>query len=543
MKKHLLSVITAVALCILLPSCAGTGTNEETTTAAISSTNAVTASTEIAEKTESAESTSNLVIYSDMDENLEAQNFPTYEEVQTQYPDKTVIVWTFEGGGYDKTCPFRTREINEYLSGNGYDFVVCFIPLWTEKILLEDWTYQINETYIEKIENMIQNGEQVDIIHSAYSNYTDIIRNGYHKAVIYDLFEPLDDYLATGIGKELYDLMPAKHWAGLRVNGHIYGVDGAMETLSYDYGYYVNAELADKYGFDVSLPVEEQVEVLQAVRKNEIGDLFSLFDTNLITIAAYSDVTRISNVMCFDENSKEAKCILDSDAYISSLRFINDIKKLGLLSDRGRSILQSFFILQDNIPGGSTIYKSGEAVDIDYKGNIIRAIPVFNEQTKIKSTYTGTGISNQSKNKDMAFELLALIQTDPYLNNLLVYGLEGVDYNLVDGYVDNIINPLSIVNFSNKMICHRSERVKWTPQTYIDMFENAVLPESVGFAFDARVVHDETLAVLDAMENFNFLGQDDFDAAVADFYTELNDLGIEKVIDECNRQYSNLTYD
>jgi putative aldouronate transport system substrate-binding protein len=535
MKKNLLSIMTATALCILLPSCAGTGTNDETT--AISSTSAITASTEIAEKTESAESTETEVVYSDLNENLEAQNFPSYDELQTQYPDKTIIVWTFEGNAYEKIHPFRTREVNEYLNEKGYDFVVCMKPIWTETVLLEDWTYQVNATYLDQVEDMIQNGEQLDIIHSAYSTFTDSIRNGYQKAVLHNLFEPLDSYLQSGIGKELYDLMPAKHWDGLLVNGHIYGVDGAMETLSYDYGYFVNAELADKYGFDVSLPIEDQIEVLQAVRKNEIGDLFSSYEQNLITPASYLDVTRISSVMYFDESSKEAKCILDSDAYISRLRFINDIKKLGLFSSRGLSTAKSFFILQDNIPGGSTIYKSDEAVNVDYNGNIIRAIPVFNEQTQIKSTYTGTGICNQSKNKDLAFELLALTQTDPYLNNLIVYGVEGEDYNLVDGYVDNLINDLSIVNFSNKMICHRSFRAKWTPQTYIDIFENAEVPRSLGFVFDARAVRDEALATLGAMDSFNPVGTSDFDVEIEGLYTEFQGLGIEIVIEECNRQY------
>jgi putative aldouronate transport system substrate-binding protein len=460
-----------------------------------------------------------------------AQNFPTYDEVQAEYPDKTILVWTIEEAMYDSSYPFRTSELNEYLNKKGYDFAVCF------KVIRTRIGRETTNNYTNQINDMIQNGEQVDIVYSSYTAIEESIRNAYHKYIILNLFEPLDNYLQSGIGKELYDLMPAKHWEALRVNGHIYGIDGAMETLSYDYGYFVNAELADKYGFDISLPIEDQVEVLQEVRKNESSDLFSLYVQNLTMPSLFTNIFSISNAMYFDENNNVAKCILDNETFTNRIRFYNDLRKIGLLSNRGASGSQSFFILQDNIPGGSTIYKSGEAVDVDYNGNIIRAIPIFNEQTHVRCTFNATGVCSQSKNKNKAFDLLALTQTDPYLNNLLAYGLEGVDYNVTDGYADTIINPINVDRFANKMICHRSYRSKWTPQNYVDIFENAMLSESIGFAFDGRSVKDEIFATNNAVWNYTFLGNDDFDTEVENFHTELKALGIERMIDECNRQY------
>ena len=42
-----------------------------------------------------------------------AINFPSCEEVQSEYPDKTVIVWLIQETGWDRNYPFRTREVNE----------------------------------------------------------------------------------------------------------------------------------------------------------------------------------------------------------------------------------------------------------------------------------------------------------------------------------------------------------------------------------------------------------------------------------------------
>ena len=61
---------------------------------------------------------------------------PTFEEVQAEYPDKTVLVWAAQ---YLRTVPLK--EINKYLDDNGYGFAVCFKPFnvdITESALFPD---------------------------------------------------------------------------------------------------------------------------------------------------------------------------------------------------------------------------------------------------------------------------------------------------------------------------------------------------------------------------------------------------------------------
>lgn len=72
-------------------------------------------------------------------------NFLTFEEVQRQYPDKTVLVWVIEETGYERNYPFRTREVNEYLDSQGKDFAVCFYPI---RALITDERTDFYTTYV-----------------------------------------------------------------------------------------------------------------------------------------------------------------------------------------------------------------------------------------------------------------------------------------------------------------------------------------------------------------------------------------------------------
>lgn len=485
----------------------------------------------ISESTQSeTSSTTAIGIIMESTEQSEYQSFPSYDEIKAQYSDKTVLVWVIEETGYERNYPFRTNEINEYLDENGYDFAVCFYPIKAMK------TDEKNDFYTKYVEEMAVNGENVDIIYSSFTYIEEAGNNAYHKYVYNGLFEPLDEYFNTDVGQTLYNIMPDKHWEALRVNGNIYGVDGAMHTLSDDYGYFVNKELADKYGYDISLSIYEQLDILKAVKENENCDVFAMYP-NYYESSFFADIQTITSAVYFDDETRSAKCVLDNECYIDKLRLFHTLNKDEMLVDRGRNMTNSFFIMQSNQSGGSTVYNSAEVVDVAYNGNTITAYPVFTENTSVRASYMATGICSYSKNKEKAFELLALTQIDPKLNNLLTYGLEGVDYTVNNGCVDNIINPISIDRFANKMLCYPSEKVKLTSQQYDDIYESAGITDDIDFAFDGRGFVDESCATSKMMISFSFIGDNDFDESINSLYSALKTVGLDKLIEECNRQY------
>lgn len=466
-----------------------------------------------------------------------ARNFPSYEEVAEQYPEKTVLVWTIGETGYDwGEGAMRTREVNEYLDSIGKDFAVCFYPIDYDHFYVE------GGSYTDKVGEMVAAETPPDIIYTHTVSTSEGYINPYVKCVVDKLFEPLDDYLEnTDHGRELYALMPKKHWEGLRINGTVYGIDGSMSTLTYNYGYYVNAELAGKYGYDVTKSILDQLDILKSVKENEKDcDVFSMYTSRLYNPAFFSTIKDISNSVYWDSEAHTAKCAFDDPGYFEKLRLFTDLLANKLLNSMDNKYEDTFFIMQSNKPGGSVIYEDTKPIEVNYFENKVTAVPVFVEPIFVNLSFSATGICSASANKDKAFELLALTQTDRYLNNLLAFGIEGEDYSLDGDTVIETNNYFNPSRFGNYMLCHLWERNDITAEQYRSVFETAQIPSDIDFIFDSTSVHGEFVAAADIMDKFSLPSASDeigLDEKIALTRAELEEAGIRKIIDECNRQY------
>lgn len=233
-------------------------------------------------------------------------NFPSYAEIQEQYPEKTVIVWAVPETVYEVRSPFRTREVNAYLDELDFKYAVCFEP-----IAASDGT--IPDPFLTAVKDKLNSGGKIDII--SPMNYSEFVFAG--------LYERLDDYLTAESGRELYGAFPEKLWDGLRINGGIYGLNGSTSyTLSLDWGYYVNSELAEKYGFDVSKPIIEQLDILKKVKANEKCDVFSANVPGANVAVNCADIKEIVTGVYWNENTHSAECVLDNPELVKKYAFI-----------------------------------------------------------------------------------------------------------------------------------------------------------------------------------------------------------------------------
>lgn len=454
--------------------------------------------------------------------------FPSYDEVQAQYPDKTVLIWAISGFG---NRHIHTREVNEYLDEQGCEVAVCFTPVECDT----DELYP--RPMIPQIKKLLDNGERIDIISPISCD----------EFVFDDLYEPLEEYLETEIGRELYSAFPENLWESLRINGGIYWLCGDMrDILSHDRGYYVNAELAEKYGFDVDKPVLEQLDILKAVKENEKDtDVFSTY-MRYDTIAANVNVKMISSAVYWNDDTHSAGLSADNAEYIEALRLYDTLQKENLLNNMGAKHSSGFFIMADNVYGGGIAYADMKPVEVDYFGNSVTAIPVFTPKTVVRNSGTGTGICSKSEHKESAFELLAKVFTDPVLNNLLVYGVEGENYTLENGVAIEIIDYWILQNidtfdtmqFANQMICYRSAYNLFTPEQYAEIFEKAEVFADSDFTLDPTNIISELNAENVAADNISLPDKDHtLDDVLAEYRNGLYAAGVQKIIDECNRQY------
>lgn len=297
------------------------------------------------------------------------ENFPSYDEVQAEYPGKTVLVWAIAKTGYERHAPFHTRRVNEYLDEQGCGFAVCFTPVNF------DFDEIFPDPMLAGINELLNSGERIDIISPL--NYDEFVFDG--------LYEPLDEYMETDIGRELYRAFPEKLWESLRINGGIYGLSGWIDDiLSADGGYYVNAELAEKYGYDVVKPVLEQLDILKAVKENEKNvDVFAAY-SNIDSIASFVNVKMLSSAVYWNGDAHSAEISIDNPVYIEWLRLYGALKREGLLKITDTSSSDSFFIRTDTVCGGGIGYEDMKPVEVDYFGNTVTAIPVFTAKSAVR---------------------------------------------------------------------------------------------------------------------------------------------------------------
>ncbi len=448
--------------------------------------------------------------------NQAASDSDSLEEVSELYPDKTILVWTVEG----YVNSMRTMEINEYLNGLGCDFAVCFLPLQDDEMFK-------TTSHIKLINEMLIGNRQLDIISSgSISIGIDDCTNSYHSLVEDGILIPLDDYLSgTEIGKKLYSLMPEKHWEGLKTSGHIYGVDGSMNTLSYYTGYSVDKTIADEYGFDVTVSPLEQLDILAEIAKDHPVCFFQSFNIPEIYTSVYS----ITSATYWDDSQNKAKCILENEGFLRNLEIYYTLKENGFVSEYNSG--SPFIFFEGNRHGFASSIAENRYCQ-------------FDSTVYICPTWSATGISANSKYPDKAFELLALAQTDPYLNNLLVYGVEGEDYTLADGRVDSGNYFLRTDVFANKLICLPD---KYSPINISDIYrkalENAELPSCNGFALHERDIIEtitKTNFFFTLNEFSDILNSDSyesFEAMIKTAREKLDTYGVNELTDEINRQY------
>ena len=455
-------------------------------------------------------------------------NFPDLETIKAHYPGRNVLTWIFEETLYDRNFPFLTWEVNDYLDSIDCEYVVCFVPVSAPLQNDSD-----ENTYTSKIWDMIEAGEQVDIIFDSGQAASEAGNNAYWKDVFSGLFIPLDTYLSdTDIGRELYDLMPKEHWEALTVNGSIYGVDGYMSSVDNAFTYEYNAELVDKYGYDINIPPYEQMEKIYEIDEKENCDAVSCSGYAWI-ICDWTNAKMLDRCVYWDESENCAKSIFENDDYITKLKWLFECKPDSPTVNNHRD---NCFLMTSSVYGKG---ESGISARRYYDGSI--DVVSVSEDGYIISAYNATGICSASDNKDMAFDLLARVQTDKYLNNLLTYGVENKDYTLADGIPDTVTNPFNSYRFSNKMICYPEASGDMTAEEYSDLYSSAGTSSALEFAFDASPVIDESkntcLVMYELDDTDKWKEFENADEFIEYYKQKLKEAGIDKIIDECDRQY------
>ena len=165
-------------------------------------------------------------------------------------------------------------------------------------------------------------------------------------------------------------------------------------------------------------------------------------------------------------------------------------------------------------------------------------IPI-DEKIYIKGAPKGLGIASWSKNKEYAFDLIALLNTDKELSTLLNYGIEGENYKLNS---DSSVAVSDAQSEQYRNIYYPFGNDKVLPKNTAAVSneaENAVFSPICGFIFDRKNIKteiDNTNKVIEKYRSSLFVGKGEQEGLYKKFLNDLENAGINRIIDEANKQ-------
>lgn len=337
------------------------------------------------------------------------------EGIQTTYSDN-IIRW----GTICNISDEALSKFNKRLMDLGYDFSLKIVPL--------DFVDYQNE-----IINYEETNGPLDIAFTGLEfvgdggNALNLIKSGY--------YTQLEEFLDSTDGRELLDIYDRKVWESAKVDGNIYTIpNGTSENQEIIFAFnkaYVNEE-------DIKDFTGDFFELKQYMDKTPFNEDFSHI------VLGISDIDMFELIDCdfkegllFDRDEKKAYNPYEHDEYKKVCEVLSDYYKSKYIN-YNPSFLGESTSDEEIIDSATNYLKKGDFfVFIGRKSELsdINAdLILYEKPAYIQTILSGnTGITANSKNKEEAFQLLSLAYTDEELANLLVYGVDGVDYKLEDG--------------------------------------------------------------------------------------------------------------
>ncbi|WP_235550957.1 ABC transporter substrate-binding protein [Paenibacillus sp. Soil787] len=415
----------------------------------------------------------------------------------------------------------------------------------TLKINAVDWGQWDN-----KLNLMIASGEPSDIIFTAaWQRYAINVAKGAFLEL-----GPLIDKDAPDLKKELD---PA-FFEGSKINGKNYGIPTNKELAAMR-GVVYRKDLAEKYQMDVSKVKTwaDLEQMLKVIKENEPGitpfamsatgnGVFDALDWDSLGDGSIPGV--ISKV------GKSTKVLnqLETPEYL-------DIMKLT------RAWFKAGYINKDAATTGADLPKAGKAFMwaeglkpgkaaevesyLGYKiGQIDLTVPTI---TTGDASGAMLAISKSSKNPDKAMQVIGLLHSDKYLNNLINFGIEGKHYvkkseNVIDvapgiDPKNHPYNPGAQWELGNQFLNYlmaNEDPKKW--DLFKEFNSKGVKSQGLGFSFDAEPVKSEIAAVVNISKQYEAAirtGSVEPEPAIAEYLAKQKAAGVDKIIAEKQKQF------
>ena len=455
------------------------------------------------------------------------------EVVNTSELELVVLATDFYVNRLDEK---RKEAVNSRLAECGCDFRVTFIGF-------NDDDY---EEYQGGIDARKRNGEQADLICTGWGDNSH--EGSYDRNIRAGNLLKLDKYLKSEEGKELKEQYTKTEWECVDKYGGIYGVNNFKQKNLNTYLMF-NANIVKEEPDILTDGKPDWGKVRQIVEEHKkeamVGLEFSwepddpTFDEyeGQFSRVGYERIAR-----GFYTRDGKFVNIWDEEWARSFWSNVHALSKEGLVSVSSQ-------LGREAVNEGNFVASVGEFYEEALSEHVFCSdaagkIPVYRYEVAVprarKVKNMVTGVASWTEHKEQALQFLKLLNCDETLANLMSFGIEGRDYHLSDGYVEDS-NGMDAFCMANIQITYPSgAEQKDKRESLRKLNERFQVSEFEGFTLDTKKIKNYK-KIVDVVDGayLKFLTEDEKETEEIfdELDKELKSLDINTAVAQCNRQY------
>lgn len=399
--------------------------------------------------------------------------------------------------------------------------------------------------YTQSLNTALSNGEQIDIAYCAtLSDIRTLWKNHSLHAI--------DDLLETH-GQRVLQEVSTSYISASKLDGAYYAVPTNRDHHQI-VGLEYNQEIADKYALDLSqVHAEEDLTTVFQVLKEQAPEISPVVIAPGFLHYNNTDMLGDAYGVLTEETGTTVINLYETEMFEQQIKLFHTWQENGYMLNHSREEgLITYYMGSGQVFGSLTFGKVGfEAQESKLCGLRIGFLPLGDAYcpTDIQERCWYT-IPSTSADPEKAMELLSLLYTDSYAANLIMYGIEGVHYELIDP-TNHIVRQIqsadteSYCGLTGFNYCN--QYIAAIPEGYDpDIWEQTELVNRTaskspawGFQFDNTPVAEQVYRcdrVKAQYLNVLYAGIADPEETLAAFQSALKGAGIDEIIAEKQRQ-------
>lgn len=447
------------------------------------------------------------------------------------------------------------KTINMYTMGIGntsdYKAVQdAFNDISREKIGVEvNWTVLDIGQWFEQYNLLLSGSEPVDLM---------VNMGGVSAGVSQGAFLELDELYAE-YGKDIAVYYDEEFLNAGRIGGNLYGIAGqkdfaATKAIAY------RKDIVEELNLDVSgvKTMADWTFVLEAVHEaypdmaafvSNGGNTLNQFDSY-----DWDKLDDMVGVLMNYGESTEVVNLYETPEYEGLVRQMRAWYEAGLVDRDAATNTESWGDMVRSGKGFCSLITGNPGSEFEHTINTGYPIGVIDLTEPLASTGNVTAIMwsipYAAAEPEAAMKFLNLMYSDPAVSDLLNYGVEGTHYQVAEDGTYTFLDGQDMAS------CTYHPQMTWIwPNTYIGgewkdsapelgekmtaFNKSAKKSEAMGFTFDNSAVINEVTACTNVIKQYAYgleVGAVDVDTVLPEFQKALKDAGIDRVIEEKQRQ-------